>query len=1138
MYSQRISDASLASAAASLKIEVPERLPLSYLSQVVSHLDSIVEIERDRISGLPRHIEFKRPLKPDEAALIRGQRLLCKYDFRYWVSRFYMIRSLSGDLIHFAPNVAQSIVLDIWADMEERGLSIELQQLKARQLGVSTLTEGAAQHRPQFYSQVNAVVASSSPEQSEKMSGMMLLSLQQQPWWLLPDVTLFRIGALIEFGRQNSTISIQHGAQTTGIARGTTPNVIHLSELAGFSDPESIVESSLFRAVHSSPNVLMVLESTAEGLHDWWHDTWEYSKENWASGRSRLRPIFLPWFLGSDLYPTATWLRGHPIPRDWQPLSITSRHARSAAAYVRANDLLRHYLGPRWEMPREQMWFWECGYLEARAKKILNLWYQEMPSCIRGDYRVSTDRDGMVPIREVVDRRLKAASGTVVGWHANGVRPLVKLTTKFGRVFYCTPEHKLKLSEGNDWIEAENSIGKVVSLSRIKFAANIYEASWSWTSQCRMSLAITERWGRFLGYFMGDGCWSRDSVDIACCGNDPDVIEDATKLLTELNDGKPPSREFRGKGLTIVTSTNRRWRDIMLGLGCLQWRLKQDERDPEISNRIRRTGYKRKVCVPEAIWRSPKSVVMEFLSALFECDAHAYPYVARTIMSSKHIEFARDIQTLLLGFGINSSVVASPKTADSGRVFDQYSIVLPAQASDRFHEEIGFIGKRKRSGARSCGSHATRAIPNVMEDKVIEVVPAESGEVFDLTVDPSHTYDAGGFQVHNCDLEAFQSANVSAFDHETIAEYQAGACEPLAVFGLRGPDVAFRLQPDQADLDPSLPTIEVLPITDEGLPYSLVPLKWDSCSQSDPFGKFLIWEFPEPEQTYGIGIDTSDGIGEDRTVISVLRKGTMEANDALVAQFISPYVNAFDLPPFAYAIAAFYSPLDLESGEARQAKMVIEIAGNGESTQLELRKRGWRNFHQWVRYDTKKLKESRATRFGWFTNSWSRPMMLDWLLKAIKDNWLDIPSTYFVQEMKDLERNTDRQSMKAAHGGHDDQIMSLGIVFFSMWALELRQARASSPGDTDFKGANPLTGRRISRPRLTYGSDGLLDPAVAAKVRDPSRYPSYSAPEQASALASDSPMRRYMIEDGERKIEEAEQGEREELYERIGAYHE
>ena len=766
MYSQRISDAALTSAATSLGIPLPDRLPLSYLSQVITHLNSLVEIERDRISGLPRRIEFRRPLKPDEAALIRGQRLLCKYDFRYWATRYHRIRSLSGDLISFVPNIAQNMLLDIWGDMEERGVSIELMSQKARQLGNSTLAEAAAQHRPQFYSQVNAVVASASPEQSEKMAGMMLLSLQQQPWWLLPDVTLFRIGALIEFGRQNSSITVQHGNQTTGIARGTTPNVIHLSEVSDFDNPEGIVESSLFKAVHSSPSVLMILESTANGLHNWWHETWEYSQEHWASGRARLRPIFLPWFIGTDLYPTATWLRAHPVPSDWTPLTITSRHARAAASYVHANDLLRRYLGPAWTMPRSQMWFWECGYLESRAKKILNLWYQEMPAS---------------------------------------------------------------------------------------------------------------------------------------------------------------------------------------------------------------------------------------------------------------------------------------------------------------------------------------------------------------------------------SLEAFQSSNVSAFDHETIAEYQSATREPLAVFGLRGEDVPLRLQPDAADIDPDLPPLDLAPVTDEGLPYTLVPLKWDSCSQSDHFGKILIWEFPEPEQTYGIGVDTSDGIGEDRTVISVVRKGTMEANDALVAQFISPYVNAFDLPPFAYAIAAFYSPLDPATEEIRQAKMVIEIAGNGESTQLELRKKGWRNFHQWVRYDSKKLRESRATRFGWFTNSWSRPMMLDWLLKAIKDGQLDIPSTYFVQEMKDLERNPDRQTMKAAYGGHDDQIMSLGIVFFSLWALELRQARAGSPGDPEFKGANPLAGRRL-RPRLTYGSDGLLDPAEAAKVRDPSRYSMYSAPEQASALSPDSPMRRYMIEDGERKMEEAEQEEAEDLYERIRDY--
>src|SRR5882672_1551936 len=569
-----------------------------------------------------------RPLSTEEEEWILNERSLCKIDFRYFASNYAFILDFTGGLVRFKPNIAQEIVLQVWAELEEQGRSISIQQLKARQLGVSTLTEIAVAHRAQFYTFVTAVVASSDPEKSKKMAMMMERCWQHAPWWMLAGQTAYRTGELIEFGEMNSGISIQHGTQFSGIARGDTPTVCHLSELCDFSNPEELVDASLLKAMHVSPWLFLILESTAKGRRNWWHRTWEFSKENWAAGRARFYPMFLPWFVGTDICPTETWLHvEHPIPQEWEPSQLTMHHAERARASVLADPLLLKHFGKEWTMPIEQMWWWEVTRAEYAAKKELSQFYSETP-------------------------------------------------------------------------------------------------------------------------------------------------------------------------------------------------------------------------------------------------------------------------------------------AD--------------------------------------------------------------------------------------DLEAFQSTNVSAFDSDTLSIYRERTRPPLSVFGFVGrPDeIPLRLQPDRREVDVQQPALTIRSRWNpsvEPFECQLIPLKFTGYSNFDPMGKLLLWEMPEEDETYGLGVDTSDGIGLDRSTIQVLRKGTPDRNDALIAEFASAYINAFDLWPLCLSLGTLYSP-ESSDRRIRQARIVVECKGNGESTQLELRKRGWANFHPWMRYDSKRLRPQDSHKLGWFTNYWSRAMMMDMLLKAVRDEWIDVYS--------------------------------------------------------------------------------------------------------------------------------------------------
>lgn len=621
--------------------------------------------------------EQVRRLDKDEHAFILNERRMSRLDFRYWGTSYWKIRDQHGIVRRWSPNIAQAMVLDVWGELEAGGHAIMMQQLKARQLGVSTLSEGTVCHRTQFYPDVNALIASSSPDQSEKMSKMIVLALDEQPWWLRPTQTRDKAGELIEFGGQNSGISIQAGNQIVGLGRGTTPDVVHLSELADYPDPEDLVDSSLMRAMHESPWLFMVLESTAKGRHNWWHKSWEWNVANWPIGRARLRPIFLPWFVGRDIYPTKTWLHTRPVPQDWIPNAITTKHAERAAAYVSKNALLKKYLGDNWTMPREQQWFYEVEREEAKAKKELNKFLAEMPA-----------------------------------------------------------------------------------------------------------------------------------------------------------------------------------------------------------------------------------------------DDH----------------------------------------------------------------------------------------------------------------------------------ECFQSTNISAFDTEIIISTRENVKEPWGVFGIRGDQnqLPARMQPYEYEIDRSLKPIPVTAAWGTAVNrYELVPLKFEGFTAFDPHGKILIWEPPREDFTYGLGCDTGDGVGEDRTVLEGVRKGTHDHNDAQVFEYASPYVNAYNLWPIALCLATLYSPRLF--GERKQCKAVIECRGNGEHVQLEMRKNGWANFHQWMRYDGKRLRLKDANKIGWFTNQWSRAAMLDMMMTALNDGWFEVYSPWFIDEMADLERSDFAQSLKAMYGGHDDRFMAAAMVLFSLHVMDFRKGETPAP---------------------------------------------------------------------------------------------
>jgi hypothetical protein len=384
------------------KLEPVSRIEFA---RAVAHLNTLVELDPDSGRLIPKRkvtpdgrqvfnqntgqplLSWQDTLTQEEQQFIRLQRVMCALDFWYWVERAVWIKDTDNRTVRMNLWKSQEIFLNIVAEMEDWEIALFFIILKARQLGISRIITLILLHRVVFDSNVNAYLASSTDKKTLKLFKLISFVLVRLPFWMQPIASLpgklgkvDQAGKLLEFFN-GSAITMEHGQQTTGMARGDSPNLAHISECAEFADLTSLIDSSLLRGMHPSPRNFLALEGTAQGINNAWHNKWETAKSDWPQRRGRLRPLFLPWFVGG-LYPKEVDLRSRPVPQDYAsnmaPWALA--HARMAEEYVRKTDYLLQQLGSNWSMPIEQIWYYECERSSAVKENRLNKFLQEMPA--------------------------------------------------------------------------------------------------------------------------------------------------------------------------------------------------------------------------------------------------------------------------------------------------------------------------------------------------------------------------------------------------------------------------------------------------------------------------------------------------------------------------------------------------------------------------------------------------------------------------------------------------------------------------------------------------------------------------------------------------------------------------------------
>lgn len=205
------------------------------------------------------------------------------------------------------------------------------------------------------------------------------------------------------------------------------------------------------------------------------------------------------------------------------------------------------------------------------------------------------------------------------------------------------------------------------------------------------------------------------------------------------------------------------------------------------------------------------------------------------------------------------------------------------------------------------------------------------------------------------------------------------------------------------------------------------------------FNCLQIWQLPRKGHRYILGVDVSDGLGLDRSVVDVFRMGTIEESEEQVAQFITDTVAPRALAGVIDAIGHLYKGPD-----GREAMAAIECNNHGLSCQDTLQLHlGYRHFYLWEVLDQADPNKRWTTRIGWVTTNRTRPILLDQFYTGITTidpitGYSDcrINSQFTLDEMRDFKTDGALWEAEAAKGAHDDCIIAGGIAHYVCWRLQ------------------------------------------------------------------------------------------------------
>ena len=212
-----------------------------------------------------------------------------KEDFIFYAKHNLFIVNKHGDIAKFKLNRAQLYLHKCLEDQKKKIGRVRAIILKGRQQGCSTYV-GARYFWSIVHNQgQQAYIVSHDTKSTKALFTMTSRFYNKLPVHIRPSCSQDTQNTL-KFDKLESGYVIgTAGSKSAG--RSFTAQYVHGSEVAFWPNGGEIARG-LLQAVPELPNTEIILESTSDGMSNYFHTQWELAEE----GKSDFQAIFIPWF--------------------------------------------------------------------------------------------------------------------------------------------------------------------------------------------------------------------------------------------------------------------------------------------------------------------------------------------------------------------------------------------------------------------------------------------------------------------------------------------------------------------------------------------------------------------------------------------------------------------------------------------------------------------------------------------------------------------------------------------------------------------------------------------------------------------------------------------------------------------------
>lgn len=199
--------------------------------------------------------------------------------------------SKDGDFVNFPIDSpfawAQRMVVRETERQYNNGLPVRILVLKARQLGISTISSAICFCWVFIHKNSNGLVVAHENETSQSIFEKSQTYWEHGPWHNIYDTERATVKQL----KWNNGSALRIAtARNLGAGRGRTIQALHTTECAQYVDPQTLMVG-LRQTLPKRHGTIEIVESTANGIGDWFHHQWQLAEE----GESNYVPLFFPW---------------------------------------------------------------------------------------------------------------------------------------------------------------------------------------------------------------------------------------------------------------------------------------------------------------------------------------------------------------------------------------------------------------------------------------------------------------------------------------------------------------------------------------------------------------------------------------------------------------------------------------------------------------------------------------------------------------------------------------------------------------------------------------------------------------------------------------------------------------------------